>query len=104
MDEKKDFTESNYIEREHLINILTDNLPVLRARIGSSQDDLSNIIGFSRQTYSAIETKKRNMSWGTFISLVLFFEHNEKTRPLLISLGAFPESLEKMLNASKRDG
>ena len=104
MDEKKDFTESNDIEREHLINILTDNLPVLRARIGSSQDDLSNIIGFSRQTYSAIETKKRNMSWGTFISLVLFFEHNEKTRPLLISLGAFPESLEKMLNASKRDG
>ena len=63
MDEKKDFTESNDIEREHLINILTDNLPVLRARIGSSQDDLSNIIGFSRQTYSAIETKKRNMSW-----------------------------------------
>ena len=104
MDEKKDFTESNDIEREHLINILTDNLPVLRARIGFSQDDLSNIIGVSRQTYSAIETKKRNMSWGTFISLVLFFEHNEKTRPLLISLGAFPESLEKMLNASKRDG
>lgn len=66
MDEKKDFTESNDIEREHLINILTDNLPVLRARIGSSQDDLSNIIGFSRQTYSAIETKKRNMSWGYF--------------------------------------
>ena len=61
MDEKKDFTESNDIEREHLINILTDNLPVLRARIGFSQDDLSNIIGVSRQTYSAIETKKRNI-------------------------------------------
>ena len=84
--------------------LLTEELPVLRAKIGLSQSELSNIIGVPRQTYSAIETKKRKMTWGTFISLVLFFEHNEKIRPLLISVGAFPESLEQMLNANKRDG
>ena len=49
------------LDRNKLIEILTDELPVLRAKIGVSQDDISNIIGISRQTYSAIETKKRKM-------------------------------------------
>lgn len=100
---EKGYTEINDNEREKLMELLTEELPVLRAKIGLSQSELSSIIGVSRQTYSAIETKKRKMTWGTFISLVLFYEHNEKTRPLLISVGAFPESLEQMLNANKRD-
>ena len=104
MEKEKGYTELNDTDREQLIKLLTEELPVLRAKIGLSQSELSNIIGVSRQTYSAIETKKRKMTWGTFISLVLFFEHNEKIRPLLISVGAFPESLEQMLNANKRDG
>ena len=104
MEKEKGYTELNDTDREQLIKLLTEELPVLRAKIGLSQSELSNIIGVSRQTYSAIETKKRKMTWGTFISLVLFFEHNEKTRPLLISVGAFPASLEQMLNANKREG
>ncbi|MCR5736582.1 MAG: helix-turn-helix domain-containing protein [Eubacterium sp.] len=46
------------IDKEKLIELLTDELPVLRAKIGLSQEDVSMIIGISRQTYSAIETKK----------------------------------------------
>lgn len=45
------------IDKEHLINLLTEELPVFHAKIGLSQDDLGDIIGVSRQTYSAIETK-----------------------------------------------
>lgn len=98
------YTELNDDKKEQLINLLTEELPVLRAKIGLSQNELSNIIGVSRQTYSAIETKKRKMTWATFVTLILFFEHNEKTRPLLKSVGAFPESLESMLNVNNRDG
>lgn len=68
------------IDKERLIDILTEELPVLRAKIGLSQDDLSGIIGISRQTYSSIETKERRMSWNTYLSLILVFENNEKTR------------------------
>lgn len=50
------------LDKDKLIEILTDELPVLRAKIGISQGDISNIIGISRQTYNAIETKKRKMS------------------------------------------
>lgn len=81
------------IDKEKLIDILTEELPVLRAKIGLSQDDISSIIGISRQTYSSIETRKRRMSWNTYLSLVLVFENNEKTKSLLETIGAFPEEL-----------
>ena len=49
------------LDRDALIEILTDELPVLRAKIGISQDDIPSIIGISRQIYNAIETKKKNV-------------------------------------------
>ena len=49
-------------ERSLLISRLVDELPVLRTKLGASQDDLANLIGISRQTYSSIETKRRKMS------------------------------------------
>lgn len=58
--------EIQEIDKERLIDILTEELPVLRTKIGMSQEDLSEIIGISRQTYSSIETKKRKMSWNVF--------------------------------------
>ena len=32
-----------------------------------------------------------------------FFEHNEKTREMLLSSGVFPDSLEQLLNTNNRD-
>lgn len=83
-----------------MIVILIEELSVLRAKIGLSQDDLSSIIGISRQTYSSIETKKRRMSWNTYLSMILVFENNEKMRGLLEAIGAFPEELKKVLNCN----
>lgn len=80
-----------------LLEIMTDNLPALRAMIGLSQDDISNIIGISRQTYCAIETHKRKMSWKTFMSL-LFFWYNEKTKMLVCAIDVFPEELQATLH------
>ena len=71
------------LNKDYLIDRLTDELTVLRTRIGLSQEELSKMIGISRQTYSSIETKKRRMSWNTFLSLILVFEVNKKTKELL---------------------
>ena len=60
MDKENIYDDINEVDREKLIDLLMDELPVLRAKIGLSQDELSSIIGVSRQTYSAIETKKEN--------------------------------------------
>jgi DNA-binding XRE family transcriptional regulator len=74
-------------EQDRLIWLLTDELPVLRARLKISQDELSRRVGISRQTYSLIETKKQKMTWVTFMAMIAFFENNAKTKVALESIG-----------------
>lgn len=90
------------LDKDKLIDILTDELPALRAKLGLSQDELSNIIGISRQTYSGIENKKRKMSWNTFLSLILLFGYNDKTAAYINAVGVFPPPLKEILNIDKR--
>ena len=90
------------LDKENLIATLTEELPSLRAKIGVSQEDLCSIVGISRQTYSSIETKKRKMSWNIYLSLIMFFIHNEKTSPIIETIGAFPEQLKDTLNINNR--
>lgn len=90
--------ENKTLNKERLLEIMTDNLPALRAKIGLSQDEVSNIIGISRQTYCAIETHKRKMSWNTFMSLLFLFWYNEKTKLLVSAIDVFPEELQATLH------
>ena len=39
-------------EREKLIAHMVDELPVLRLKIGMSQDEMASLLDLSRQTYS----------------------------------------------------
>ena len=75
---------------------------MLRAKIGLSQDELSNIVGISRQTYSSIETNKRKMSWNTLLSLLLVFGYNEKTATMLEMSGALRVERKNILNVASR--
>lgn len=93
------FSEDN---KDALIDILTEELPSLRAKIALTQEELCRIVGISRQTYSAIETKRKKMSWNIFLTLIMFFTNNEKTAPIIDSIGAFPNGLREILNTSNR--
>lgn len=90
------------INKEALVEVLTEELPALRAKIGITQEELCSIIGISRQTYSSIETRKRKMSWNIYLSLIMFFIHNDKTAPVIETIGAFPENLKESLNINNR--
>lgn len=70
-------------EKDKFIATLTPNLTILRTSAEISQEELANLIGVSRQTYSAIERKVRKMAWSTYLSLVLFYDHNRKTHKLI---------------------
>ncbi len=83
--------------RDLLIQKMTDNLPVLRAKLKLSQERLASLIGISRYTVILIETKKREMSWNVFLSLVLLFDKNEDTSDLLRALGIYTEELDKII-------
>lgn len=89
-------------EKDSFIATLTPNLAILRTQADVSQDELANLIGVSRQTYSAIERKVRKMSWNTYLSLVLFYDQNLKTHQLMRDLSLFPTDLIKHFNECDR--
>lgn len=85
-------------EKDSFIATLTPHLAILRTQAGVSQEELANLIGVSRQTYSSIERKVRKMSWNTYLSLVLFYDHNQKTHQLMRHLSLFPTGLVVRFN------
>ena len=82
-------------KRRELIDALIIELPVLRARIGASQADISERIGISRQTYNAIENGKKSMSWTVFLALYAVFSNDELTLQMLNSIDIFRENSSK---------
>ena len=85
-------------EKDSFIAMLTPNLTVLRTKAEISQEELANLIGVSRQTYSAMERKVRKMAWSTYLSLVLFYDHNRKTHKMIRQLSIFPQDLFMRFN------
>ncbi len=88
-------------EKKRFIDALANELPALRAKTGAPQDDLAKLIGISRQTYGSIERKSRDMSWSTYLSLILFFDYNKSTHSMIRHLSAFPTELIDRLNDGK---
>lgn len=86
-------TEISDEEKDVLISRLVEELPALRTKLGKSQDEIGALLGISRQTYSSIETKKRQMSWSIFLSLLLIFEYNEQTRDFVRRIGLLPKQV-----------
>ena len=80
------------------IDLLQSNLPSLRAKIGISQEEIASIIGVTRQTYYAIESGKRAMMWGTFLSLLFFFNSIDSTAEMMRELRVFPIELVMRFN------
>ncbi len=84
--------------KKDLTQKLTHELPVLRARLGISQADISKKIGISRQTYNSIEIKKREMSWTVFVALVAVFQSNQETRQMLSTIDNFDKEIENVMS------
>lgn len=90
---------NNQQTKAELMEKLRCELPVLRARLGISQERAAEIIGISRQTYNAIETGKREMTWPIFLSMVAFFQNNKQTEQMLKQIDEFKEKMKSILNS-----
>ena len=85
--------------KQELIEEFRKELPVLRAKARVSQEIVAEKIGISRQTYSGIETGKRDISWTTFLALVAYFQNNELTKPMIDGMSDFNDKLLLIMDA-----
>jgi len=65
------------------VDNMVKNLAVLRTMLNLSQAELASLIGLGRQSFVAIENRKRNMTWSVFLSLMFVFSQHPQTRALL---------------------
>lgn len=84
----------NNKQKQELCKKMASNLTTLRAKANLSQDELAERLGFSRQTISAIENRKRKMQWSTFTSIAMFFLKDQEIRELMFVLGIVNKDVE----------
>ena len=92
--------ENSIYLRNTIVELLRKELPVLRAKARISQEDIAEKIGISRQTYSSIETGKREMSWTTFLALIAYFQNNESTKKMIGEISGLSEGIEMIMESS----
>lgn len=92
--------ENSIYLRNTIVELLRKELPVLRAKARISQKDIAEKIGISRQTYSSIETGKREMSWTIFLALIAYFQNYESTKKMIGEINGLSEGIEMIMESS----
>ena len=87
----------NSQNRENIMNELVELMPMLRARLGITQEELADRIGATRQMIIYTENKKRPLVWSVFLSLLFIFLLDPKTRPFLAASEIINPELSKEL-------
>ena len=93
-----DLTED---QKKRYMEAMTAGLADLRVMAGASQSELCNIVGISRQTLSALECGRKEMTWATYAGLCFFFDNNILTREKFRNMEAYPGKLLEQINGGR---
>jgi len=80
-----------------LIKNMSDNIKMLRVRLGMSQNELAEAVGISRHAVMNIETNRSEMTWDVFLALAGLFGRNYDTKKLLKVLEIYTDELEECM-------
>ncbi len=72
---------------------LTELLPLLRTRLGVTQEELGKISGVSRVTISQIESGRAKMNWLHFSALMMICISDRNAKELLYVRGLLDDTL-----------
>lgn len=78
------------------IENMTKSMVALRTMMGLTQEELADLIGVTRQTMYAYESKKRTMPWSVFLALLFVFEKSDTVKPLLKVLKIYPSWFDQI--------
>lgn len=80
-------------QKEAYCRQLTELLPLLRGRLGMTQEELARVSGVSRVTISQIESGRAKMNWLHFSALMMICNADRNAKELLYIRGLLDERL-----------
>ncbi len=83
----------NQKKKEAYCSKLTELLPLLRARLGMTQEELGKVSGVSRVTISQIESGRAKMNWLHFSALMMVCTADRNAKELLYVRGMLDDAL-----------
>lgn len=89
--------------QKEYVNRLYSKLGAIRAVLDISQDEFAHIIGITRQTYNAIETGRKVMSWSTYLAIVAILFSNDQTRRILKEFDLYPKEFVQRIARNSAD-
>jgi DNA-binding XRE family transcriptional regulator len=90
----------NHEQKEAYCRQMTELLPLLRARLGMTQEELGNISGVSRVTISQIESGRAKMNWLHFSALMMVCTADRNAKELLYVRGLLDDTLLRFYQVS----
>lgn len=84
-------------EMEALCKTMANSLPLFRAKLGLSQEQLAHRLDITRQTISAFESGQREMPWSMFLAFLMLFSVSPSTEKLLEAMGIMNDTLSAFL-------
>jgi DNA-binding XRE family transcriptional regulator len=87
----------SFERKQELCRLLASNLPTLRTKSNISQNELADRLGFTRQTFSAIEGQKRDMQWSTFAAIAMFLSKDYEVNHMMSILGILDDDVRNTL-------
>ena len=87
-------------QKEEYCIRLTELLPLLRTRLGVTQEELGNISGVSRVTISQIESGRAKMNWLHFSALMMICISDRNAKELLYVRGLLDDTLLRFYQGS----
>lgn len=80
---------------------MCDTLPQLRNALNLTQEDLSKIIGVSRQSIIKMEHKEKKLTRSIVFSMVSFFSLRKETAEILFQDGLYNNTFVKNIGFSE---
>ena len=87
---KEIYEKEKSIDKETYQKAMAKNLKMLRAKCSMTQEELSSLVGVSRQTIVQAENSGK-LSWTAYLAMLQLFSRNEETLKIMQIMDIYPE-------------
>lgn len=96
--------ELNKLDRKLVVGRMAAELPKIRETLGLSVDQVADKVGMDRDQLYAVETRRRDLTWSEYLSLLFLFWRDDIGQEIVEAKGLFPGELREAFSIDRNIG